>query len=147
MDRIYCTLRWVTLHCALKASRLQINLTGYPSLRRIPRGRNSVEIFNRKSICLLFRFFKVYLFALQIFHSQHSQNLCWNHWNENWWDTKRKSISGPVVDIFMSLFGEEYVFNWSNEIQQHIQLGKGTEMTCIYFGMVARKNLIVYSVS
>ena len=56
-----------------------------------------------------------------------------------------KSISGPIADIFMIWFEEEYVFNDSNEFQPYLKAWKDSEMTYIYFGMVAQRNLIASS--
>ena len=56
----------------------------------------------------------------------------------------RKSISGPLADIYMIWFEEQYVFSDNNMFKPHINSGKDAEMTCTLFGMEDLTHLIVF---
>jgi len=55
-----------------------------------------------------------------------------------------KSISGPLADIYMIWFEEQYIFNDNNIFKPYIKLWKNFEMTYILFGMEDMIHLIVF---
>jgi len=57
-----------------------------------------------------------------------------------------KSISGPLADIFMIWFEEQYIFNEKNVFKPYIKLWKRSrDDIYIFFGVGDQKHWIVFS--
>ena len=56
-----------------------------------------------------------------------------------------KSISGPIADIFMIWFEEEYIFNTDNEFHPYLKAWKDIAMIYTLFGVEDQKRWIVFS--